>query len=111
MNAILFTLEELQDKLQRRTVTQTIRSKTQLSKNKWRVGAEVPVKWRDQLVGQVQIVLIEAWNIRKLTDDDARLTGFDSRDDLIKALKRFFGRLGEKRFWENEVYRVKFKWL
>ncbi|MFQ5998686.1 MAG: ASCH domain-containing protein [Candidatus Bathyarchaeia archaeon] len=111
MNDIVFTLQELQVRLQTKKITQTIRSKTQLNKHKWAVGSKVSVKWRNQLIGRVQVVLIETRKIRNLTEGDAELTGFDSREELLRALKRFFGRLGETRFWENKVYRIRFKWL
>ncbi len=46
--------------------------------------------------------------IRELTDEDAKLDGFSSKDELIKALKRIYG----KKVSENtKVKLIRFKLL
>lgn len=108
---IIFTLPELREKLLNKTVTQTIRSRTELTKHNFTVGSNVSVKWKNDFLGRARIVRVEPVRIRELTIEDARLGGFDSVDKLIKALKRFFGRLGKERFWVHEVNRVRFQWI
>lgn len=36
--------------------------------------------------------------VGELTDDDARMDGFQSREDLIRALRRIYGDISEKEF-------------
>ncbi|MCE4625227.1 MAG: ASCH domain-containing protein [Desulfurococcales archaeon] len=42
-------------------------------------------------IAKVRVVGVEVKRVRELTDDDARLDGFESLDELLEALRRAYG--------------------
>lgn len=105
---IRFTVPALEPGLRARRVVQTIRSKTEVFKNKWATGQTVPILFKDERIGQAEITLIQPVPIAELTQEDARLGGFPRFADLRLVLQRFFR--SARDIGPIEVYRVRFTW-
>jgi len=103
-----FTAPALEQALMGKRVVQTIRSKSELFKNKWSMGQTVVILFKGRRIGEAKISLIEPIPIGRLTEEDARLGGFHKLDDLKRVLARFF------RFASDiepiEVYKVRYIW-
>jgi len=73
-----------------------------------RVGEVVEVFAGRSYLGSAVITGVEVKKASQLTDDDARLDGFRSRDELVRELKNIYGR----KFTDStEVKVIKFKLL
>lgn len=105
---IRFTVPALEQPLRAKRVVQTIRSKTEVFRNKWATGQTVPILFKEERIGQAEITLIQPVTIAELTEEDARSGGFLRFAELRLVLQRFF------RFAHDigpiEVYRVRFTW-
>ncbi len=73
----------------------TIRKWTNL-----RVGDEVYVHCGGKIIGKAKITDIEKKKLEEITDEDAKLDGFQNREELLNELKK----LG----YEGYVYLIKF---
>ncbi len=73
----------------------TIRKWTNL-----RVGDEVYVHCGGRIIGKAKITAVERKRLEELTDEDARMDGFQGREELLNELKK----LG----YEGYVYLIKF---
>ncbi len=73
----------------------TIRKWTNL-----RAGDEVYVHCGGKIIGRARILSVERKRIEDLSDEDAKLDGFESRDELLGELKK----LG----YSGEVYVIRF---
>lgn len=105
-------------RLKQRQVTQTIRSKSSTPVIEgWATGDEVevvflyPEPWAAELVvGTAKILAVEPVNRRVgLTVADAWKGGFDTKQELVKALKRAGYRFMPLE--EYELYKVRFQWI
>jgi|GEM_PF-1145300 hypothetical protein len=65
-----------------------------------RPGDLVLVHSGGKIIGTAKITAVEKRRTEDLTEDDAKLDGFDSRDEMMKEIER----LG----YEGEVYIIKF---
>ena len=74
----------------------TIRSRTNL-----REGDEVYIHCGGRIIGKAKIVSVIRKRISELTEEEAKLDGFESLDELLKEL--------EKLGYGNEVYVVHFE--
>ncbi len=105
---IRFTVPALEQGLRARQIVQTVRSKTEFFRNEWSVGQAVDVLFRDEKLGEAEIVLVQPVKIAQLTEEDARLGGLAKVSDLKGVLKRFF------RFFPDiepiEVYKIRYRW-
>ena len=101
-------------RLEKRQITQTLRSYnnsiTQAIIN-GRVSANdhLEIVLDGIIVGQAELVLMDAVNWGGLGIDDANRGGFDTLVDLEQALKRAGYRF--KPLEQYELYRIQFKWL
>jgi len=73
----------------------TIRNWTNL-----KVGDEVYVHCGGKIIGKAKISAVERKKISELTDEEARLDGFSSREDMLEELER----IG----YGDEVYVIRF---
>ncbi len=85
------------------TKTSTIRLSSSLKR-----GDEVEIVAGRVRLGVARIEDVEVKKVKELTDEDAHADGFKSREELMRALKRIYGR----RISEGtEVKLIRFKML
>jgi len=102
-------------RLEKRQVTQTLRSESDSITNaillgRVSAGDRLEVVLDNLLLGEAELVSMDAVNWEALRIDDAHRGGFDSRlEDLQAALKRAGYRF--KPLNEYELYRIQFTWL
>ncbi len=78
-----------------------------LEKPKVKVGDVVYIHSAGKVLGKAKITRIITKKISQLTDEDARLDGFKSRSELIRALKEHYPQLrGDK-----EIVIIEFDWV
>jgi len=106
---IRFTVPALEQPLRAKRVVQTIRSKSELFKNKWTLGQTVDILFKEQRIGEAEISLIQPVTIGRLTEEDAWLGGFYGLIDLKAVLTGFFRRRYPD-IEPIEVYKVRFTW-
>ncbi|RLG91722.1 MAG: hypothetical protein DRO36_03605 [Candidatus Hecatellales archaeon] len=82
--------------------TSTVRLKTNL-----KVGERVQIIVGGEKLGEAEIVDIKRKGISSLTDEDAKKDGFKNKRELLKALKKHYGKLPSN----TKVYIVSFKKL
>jgi len=83
--------------------TSTIRLSSTLKK-----GDEVEVVAGRVRLGIARIEDVEVKEVRELTDEDARTDGFRNREELVRALKKIYGRRITDR---TEVKLIRFRMI
>jgi len=101
-------------RLERGQVTQTLRSESSSITNaiidsRVSAGDRLEVVLDGLLVGNVELISMDAVTWSALTIDDAHRGGFDSLDELENVLQRAGYRF--KSLNEYELYRIQFTWL
>jgi len=101
-------------RLEKRQVTQTLRSESDSVTNAILNGRVSAGDWLEvlldsRLVGRVELVSRDAITWEALSIDDAHRGGFDTLADLEQALKR--GGYRFKPLNEYALYRIQFTWL
>ena len=99
MKRLNFT-KEYKKKIKEGLKTQTIRLSTSLKE-----GDVVEVVAGGEVLGTAKITRVERRTLEELTDDDARKDGFENVAQLIKALRRHYGKISNDR----EVYVIGFE--
>ncbi|MCS7139077.1 MAG: ASCH domain-containing protein [Candidatus Nezhaarchaeota archaeon] len=79
-------------KIKKGVKKQTIRLSTNLKE-----GDEVQIVAGKEVLGIAKIVKVERKMFEELTDEDARKDGFENLNQLMKALKRHYGKLSGKK--------------
>ena len=79
----------------------TVRLSTKIKK-----GETVEIIAGKIKIGTAKVEDIETKKVEDLTDDDAKLDGFKNKEELIKALRRIYGKRISN---ETEVKLIKFK--
>jgi len=95
-------------------VTQTLRSESDSIANavllgRVSAGDRLEVLLDSRLVGNVELVSMDAVTWESLNIEDAHRGGFDTLDDLSEALRRAGYRF--KPLNEYQLYRIRFSWL
>src|SRR3990172_11134170 len=75
-----------EDKVRKQYVYQTYLSERELGAKRIVPGNRLIVKFRDEIVGEGQAILVEATTLEKLTPYDAMIGGYESLDALRKYL-------------------------
>ncbi len=57
---------------------------------------ELTVNYKPFTIAKVKKVVVK--RVKELTDEDAKRDGFNSREELISALKRIYGDIAEEEF-------------
>lgn len=94
--------KEYRDKILSGEKTSTIRLKTN-----FKVGERVQIIAGGEKLGEAEIISIKRKDLLSLTDEDAKKDGFKNRRELLKALKKHYGKLS----LGTTVYVVSFKKL
>ncbi|MEM4424527.1 MAG: ASCH domain-containing protein [Candidatus Nezhaarchaeales archaeon] len=84
--------KEYKRKIEKGLKKQTIRLSSSLKE-----GDRVKVVVGGEILGIARITKVERKALEELTDEDAKKDGFESLAQLIKALKKHYGRISSKR--------------
>jgi hypothetical protein len=84
--------KEYKKKIKEGLKRQTIRLSTSL-----REGEKVEVVAGGEVLGIAKITRVERKTIDELTDEDAKRDGFENVAQLVKALRRHYGRISNKK--------------
>jgi len=101
-------------RLEKHEVTQTLRSESASIANavllgRVSAGDRLEVVLDNRLVGDVELVSMDAVTWEALDLDDAHRGGFDTLEELEKALERAGYRFMPLN--QYELYRIQFRWL
>ena len=106
---ITYQDESLRDRLNEKLVYQAYVTGEDWEKRKFYPGNKLIIKLRDEVVGEGQIVLVEAAPMGRLTRHDATVSGYKEVEDLVIALRKT---LPTERKWERtEIYKILYRWL
>ncbi|MHC1601322.1 MAG: ASCH domain-containing protein [Candidatus Nezhaarchaeales archaeon] len=83
--------KEYKGKIKKGVKRQTIRLSTSLKE-----GDEVKIVAGGEVLGTAKITKVERKTLEELTDEDAKKDGFEDLSQLVKALRRHYGRIGGK---------------
>ena len=107
---LVFTHPGQEKKLREQFVYQGYVTQGERAKQQMINGNRLVIKFRDEVIGEGQINLIEATNLERLSAYDAILSGLESVDVLRKHVFDTVLR-GEKKPEKAEFFRVLFRWL
>ncbi len=106
---IVYRDDALRNRLNEKLVYQAYVTGDDWAKRKFYPGNKLIIKLRDEVVGEGQIVLVEAVPMGTLTRHDATVSGYKEVEDLVIALRK---ELPTERKWEKtEVYKILYRWL
>ncbi len=106
---ILYTDESLREKLNEKLVYQAYVTDADWQARKFYPGNKLIVKLRDEVIGEGQIILVEALPMGRLTRHDATVSGYEDVEDLVRALRK---EMPTAKKWEDtEVYKILYRWL
>jgi len=100
----------LEEKLREKSVYQAYASAADVAAQRFVPGNRLVLKFKDEVMGEGQVILCETVTLAKLTPYDAIVAGYENvdalRDDCRKSL------VGDaKRPEEVEFYRILYRWL
>ena len=99
-----------EDKIRKQYVYETFLSTAEVQQTKLVPGNRLIVKFREEIVGEGQAILVEPTNLEKLTPYDAMIGGYETVDALKKdVLQRILK--DAKRAAETPFIKVLFRWL
>ncbi|HKZ63456.1 MAG TPA: hypothetical protein VJ400_03335 [Thermoplasmata archaeon] len=106
---IVYQDESLREKLNEKLVYQAYVTDRDWRARKFYPGNKLILKLKDEVIGEGQIVLVEAGPMGRLTRHDATVSGYKEVEDLVKALLK---ELPTAKKWEDtEIYRILYRWL
>jgi len=106
---IVYHDDALRERLNEKLVYQAYVTGEDWTKRKFYPGNKLIIKLKDEVVGEAQIVLVEAVPMGTLTRHDATVSGYKEVEDLVIALQK---ELPTERKWEKtEVYKILYRWI
>ena len=106
---ITFADARVQEKLRGQLVYQACVSKRDMEQQKYFMGNRLVIKFKEEVIGEGQIILISKVTYPDLTQYDAVVGGYDQLDDLLVDVK---ARVGvEKTPEKTEFYKILYRWL
>lgn len=106
---IVYPDESIRNRLNEKLVYQAYVTPEDWAARKYYPGNKLILKLGDEVIGEGQIILVEATTMGRLTRHDATVSGYPDVEDLVKVLRKS---LPVERKWENtEVYKILYRWL
>ena len=106
---IVYTDESLRDRLNEKLVYQCYVTDADWRARKFYPGNKLIVKLKDEVIGEGQIILVEAAPMGRLTRHDATVSGYTEVEDLVRALRK---EIPTAKKWEDtEIYKILYRWL
>ena len=69
-------------------------------------GEIVIIRAGEHEIARARIVKVRIMKLREISEDDVRMDGFESRDSLISALRRFYGEIEEDDEFTQIVFEI-----
>ncbi len=107
---LVFAHADQETKLREQFVYQGYVSGDERAKQQMINGNRLVIKFREEVIGEGQINLIEATNLEKLSAYDAILSGLQNVDTLRKHVLDTVLK-GERKPAQVDFFRVLFRWL
>lgn len=111
MHTIRFSVPELENKVKLRQIGQTFRDNSYLEREQLRERLidKLPVQilLRDEPVGSVYLDSIQPITSRDLSDEDVRVEGFSSFEEMVSTMRR-------KKIYPDDdrgMNRIRFHWI
>ncbi len=82
------------------------RATLRLGKKDYRPGDRVIVRAGDRVLGEAVIRNVRVLRFSELTQRDVEIDGYDSRDELIKDLKKFYGNFKEDDIFTQIIFEL-----
>lgn len=106
---IVYADDSVRDRLNEKLVYMAYVTPEEWESRKFYPGNKLILKLADEVIGEGQIILVEATTMGRLTRHDATLSGYKDVEDLIPVLRKS---MPTERKWENtEVYKILYRWL
>ncbi len=107
---LVFTHPGQAGKLREQFVYQGYVTREERTRQNMSNGNRLVIKFRDEVIGEGQINLIEATNLERLSQYDAILSGLQDEQILRKHVAETVLK-GERKPAQAEFFRVLFRWL
>ncbi|MFQ5837811.1 MAG: hypothetical protein ACE5HJ_03405 [Thermoplasmata archaeon] len=98
-----------EEKLREKLTYYAYRDKTQMEKDAWFPGNIFNIKLDDEVLGEAQVILVEAQKVEDLTVYDALLTGFQTLEELKDAIVQWFRFKGSVD--KQGFFKILYRWL
>jgi len=106
---ITYSDDSLRSKLEEKLVYQAYVTGPDWAARKFYPGNKIIVKLKEEVIGEGQIILVEAAPMGRLTRHDATVSGYTEVEDLVNALRKSMPT--EKKWEDTEVYKILYRWL
>ena len=106
---ITFSDARIEPKLRSQLVYQTCVSKQEMARQKFFMGNRLVLKYRDEVIGEGQIILIAPVTYADLTAYDAVVGGYEKLEDLTAHLVKQIP--VEKTPEKTEFFKILYRWL
>ncbi len=98
-----------EERLKEKLIYYAYRDKEEMEKNAWFPGNIFNIKLGDDVLGEAQVILVEAQKVEDLTIYDALLTGFKTLEELREAVVKWFDFKGNVD--KQGFFKVLYRWL
>lgn len=99
-----------EDKIRKQYVYETFLATAEVQRTKLVPGNRLIVKFKDEIVGEGQAILVEATDLGRLTPYDAMIGGYENVETLRKHVTESVLR-GAKKPADAPFVKVLFRWL
>ena len=106
---IVYADESIRDKLNEKLVYMCYVTDADWQARKFYPGNKLILKLKDEVIGEGQIILVEATTMARLTRHDATISGYRDVEDLVRVLQKQMPM--EKKWESTEVYKILYRWL
>ena len=106
---LVFHDPRVEEKLRQQLVYQACVSRKDMAAQKFFAGNRLVIKYRDEVIGEGQIILVSEGAYEDLTPYDAVVMGYEKTEDLVAQLKREVP--PEKKAEATEFYKILYRWL
>lgn len=106
---IVYADESLRDRLNEKLVYQAYVTAQDWAARKFYPGNKLILKLKEEVIGEGQIILVEAAPMGRLTRHDATVSGYKEVEDLVIALRKSMPTL--KKWEDTEIYKILYRWL
>jgi hypothetical protein len=106
---LTFTDAAVEGKLRNQLVYQACVSKKDMATQKYMMGNRLVLKYRDEVIGEGQIILIAPVTYADLTQYDAVVGGYEKLEELTGHLVKQIP--VEKSPERTEFYKILYRWL
>ncbi len=97
-------------KLREQYVYQVYLSPSEMEKKSIITGNRLLVKFKDEIVGEAQAILVEKTNLEKLSEYDAMSAGYETSETMKRHLAETLLR-GARKPEQAEFWKILYRWL